>query len=417
MTSGQFTSFPIDKIYVNREVRQRRELTNIKELAESIAKTGLIHPPVIRRDGELKTGERRWTACKSLGWTAIPVQFVDDLSESELHLLELEENVRRVDLSWQDQCKAVETYHELRAKDDPDWSITKTAKALGLSYTEVLDKKNVAKEIIKGNDKVLSAPRYTIARGIVARDTERKKASVLDKIDIVEDAVKVEEKTVPILHADFTEWQKNYSGNKFNFIHCDFPYGVNANKHDQGAAASFGGYADSADVYWSLLDTLKLAMENVVAESAHLMFWFSMEYYTETISILTDMGWSVQKFPLIWHKSDNMGILPDPQRGPRRIYETALIASRGDRKIVRAISNVVAGATTKTIHMSEKPKPVLNKFFEMFVDEHTTMLDPTAGSANAVRVALNKGANTVLGLERDEEFFNRASEVFFNEEL
>jgi DNA modification methylase len=144
------------------------------------------------------------------------------------------------------------------------------------------------------------------------------------------------------------------------------------------------------------------------------MFWFSMDYYQETITQLEAMGWWVNPFPLIWHKSDNMGILPDPTRGPRRIYETCLIASRGDRKIVRAVSNVVSHPTTKTIHMSEKPIGMLTKFMEMFVDEHTALLDPTCGSGNAIRAAEARGAHAVLGLERDTEFFNRAKEAYLN---
>lgn len=413
MTSGKFASYPIDQITVNREERQRKELVGIPELAESIKRTGLIHPPTITKEGELKTGERRWEACKFLGWTHIPVQFLEDMNEEDLQLLELEENVRRVDLTWQDQCIAVEKYHGLRAKQDDKWSTSKTAAALGFSYRDTLARRDVAKEIELGNAKVMDAPRYSIAKGIINREGERKKTSSLAAVEAVETGKVAVIKSAPILNTDFNEWAPAYTGTKFNFIHCDFPYGIKANKHHQGAAASFGGYEDDEDVYWQLLDTLAAAMENVVAPNAHLMFWFSMEFYQPTVDKLTAMGWSVNKFPLIWYKTDNMGILPDPSRGPRRIYETALMASRDDRKIIRAISNVVAGPTTKTIHMSEKPIQVLSKFFEMFVDEYTVMLDPTAGSANAVKVAEKMKANTVLGLEQDVEFFNRAKEAYY----
>src|SRR5690606_15860787 len=106
------------------------------------------------------------------------------------------------------------------------------------------------------------------------------------------------------------------------------------------------------DVYWRLVDTLGASMRNVVAESAHLIFWFSMDYYADTKVALEGMGWSVNPFPLIWFKSDNSGILPDPSRGPRRVYETAFLASRGDRKIIQAVSNVFAAPVVKRIHMS-----------------------------------------------------------------
>lgn len=417
MTSGNFTSYAVDSIFINRDKRQRKELTGIKELAWSIDSIGQINPITITREGELIAGERRLTAVKELGWTHINVQFVEDLDEATRHLIELEENVRRVDLSWQDQCLAIEEYHRLRQAENPNWTDAQTGAALGLSQPTVTQKRQVAKELVKGDERVIEAPKYSVAKGIVERAAARRKASVIEAVTETITGKPTAERTAPILNVDFNEWALTYDGPKFNFIHCDFPYGVNADKHAQGAAAAFGGYVDSEEVYYQLLSTLSRSMGNIVADSAHLMFWFSMDFYQSTVEHLSEMGWDVQRFPLIWHKSDNLGILPDPTRGPRRIYETCLIASRGDRKIIRAVSNVVSHATTKTIHMSEKPVGMLTKFMEMFVDEHSSVLDPTAGSANALKAAQARGARLVLGLERDEEFFNRAKEHYYNDDI
>ncbi|MCP5015672.1 MAG: site-specific DNA-methyltransferase, partial [Ketobacter sp.] len=65
--------------------------------------------------------------------------------------------------------------------------------------------------------------------------------------------------------------------------------------------------------------------------------------------------------------------------------------------------------------MSEKPRTMLRHFFEMVVDENTTMLDPTCGSANAVRVAREMGAAKVLGIEREKEFYQLAKEAWKDE--
>lgn len=420
MTSGEFVSFPIDQIWVNREARQRRELKDIDELAASIQRVGLIHPPVIERTGELRTGERRFTACKQLGWTHIPVQFVDDLDEAEAQALELEENIARVNIEWKEECLAVQTYHNLRAANDPEWNVQKTADALGQSIRGIGQKLDVAKEIVAGNERVLAAPKLSVARGIVQRNAVRAAASAVETaiassaVAALDPAPAAESKPVPLLNEDFHEWSAAYTGPRFNFIHCDFPYGVNAGEHAQGSGAAFGGYEDSPDVYWALLDTLASCMDNVVADSAHLMFWFSMDYYHETKLRLEAMGWKVNPFPLIWFKSDNTGILPDPSRGPRRVYETAFMASRGDRLIVRAKANVAtAPGRGKEIHMSEKPVAMLQHFMEMFVDDYSRVLDPTAGSANALKAATALGAPTVLGLERETEFFERSVAAYY----
>lgn len=449
MTSGQFTSFPLDQITVDREARQRRDLSGIDELANSLKQIGLINPIVIERSGNLRAGERRYTAAQRLGWTHIPVQFVEDLDEAALQLLELEENIRREALDWKDECLAIERYHKLRSTED-EWNIDKTSEALGVSPTTVSNKLAVAAELAAGNARVLEAPKYTVARGIVDRARQRRESSALAGVaatirgegnnseglrggdggangngDAEGPGTSTSEaqnpsnegrQEAPIICADFVAWQKAYVGEPFNFIHCDFPYGVNADKHAQGAASSFGGYEDSPKVYWNLIDALKEGMENVVAESAHLMFWFSMDYYHLTLERLRDMGWSVDPFPLIWWKSDNSGILPDPSRGPRRVYETCFFGSRGDRKIVRAVSNLFGAPNLKSLHMSEKNITMLTKFMGMFVDEYSRILDPTCGSASALKAGRDLGANYVLGLEKNEEFAAIAKDNFYDDE-
>lgn len=405
MTSGQFASVPITSIWVDRDARQRRELTDVSELADSIKRLGLIHPPVITRDGELKAGERRWSACKSLGWTHIPVQYLDELDPVQLHLIELEENIKRVNITWQEECEAIARYDQLRRTLDPKWDTSKTAEAIGLGESMTGRKILIAKEIKAGNERVINAPALSTAYNITDRVRQRRAAAVLDKIAPAPTEV-------PLLNVDFAEWVKTYDGPKFNFLHCDFPYGIDADKHDQGAGAEMGGYQDTIQNYISLLETLWDSMDNVVAPSAHLMFWFSMKHYVMTRDQLRAMGWEVFPHPLIWFKSDNTGILPDPNRQPRQVYETAFFCSRGDRKLVQPVANLFAAPATKSIHMSEKSLPMLTHFFRMFVDEYTVMLDPTCGSAGAVKVAKKMGAASVLGLELNTEFFNLAKEHF-----
>jgi ParB/RepB/Spo0J family partition protein len=116
MTSGTFKSVLISSI-IDRDEDQRAELTNIEELAESIHRIGLIHPIVINPSSVLVAGKRRLTACRSLGWTSIPVQFTTELSEYELQCIELEENIKRVDLPWQDQCFAIARFHKLKTDE------------------------------------------------------------------------------------------------------------------------------------------------------------------------------------------------------------------------------------------------------------------------------------------------------------
>src|SRR5205085_9138248 len=179
-----------------------------------------------------------------------------------------------------------------------------------------------------------------------------------------------------VLLADFLSWAPTYSGPKFNFIHCDFPYGSDAFSGPQSGKDKWAKYSDTAQLYWSLIDCLCTNLDRLMAYEGHIMFWFSMEHYTATLARFASQAPSLafNIFPLIWLKSDNVGVLPDAARGPHRIYETAFFAAREHRTIVRAVSNAYAAPTNKLFHPSTKPEPVLKHFFQMFVDSNTRLL-------------------------------------------
>lgn len=410
MTSGETAYVQISSIQVDRESRQRRELTRIEELAESIDKRGLINFPVITREYKLVAGERRLSALKMLGWDQVPIQWADTLDPRELRAIELEENIKRLDIPWQDQCNALLEFHELHQAEGFEegkvWTLELTANAIGLSFQEVGKQIQVAKELREGNALVSSATNLSTAKGIVKRSDERAAQTLRQEVAAV---LSAPEKPKLIVQADFHSFVHEYDGPPFNLLHCDFPYGIGSDNFDQGGAKAHGGYEDTFQHYQDLLYSLRHFMNKGVAESAHLIFWFSMKHYAFTLDSLYTMGWKVDDFPLIWHRSDNTGILPDPNRGPRRTYETALFASRGDRKIVRAVSNSFAANTVRERHMSEKPQVMLEYFFRMLVDEHSTVLDPTAGSGSAIRAARALGAKRILGLELNPEFVERAN--------
>lgn len=412
MTSGNFISIAIGEIIVNRAERQRRELPNIDVLADSIKRLGLIHPIVITRESELVAGERRLEACHNLGWTHIHCQFLDELDTTVARAIELEENIKREALPWKDECLAVAEYHALRLAEESEWSTEETGKALGLGEMAIKQKIAVAREVAAGNKMVIEAPLFSTARGIVQRAESRKDDEALAALGIRkalpgEDGAAAADS---ILCADFNEWAGTYDGPRFNFLHCDFPYGINADKFNQGAASLHGGYSDTKDDYWQLLTTLVGNLDRLCLESCHIMFWFSMDYYTETLAFFErHTDFRINTKPLIWTKSDNVGILPDPERGPRQIYETCLFGSRGDRKIVRAASNSLHLPSERDSHMSIKPESMLTRFFSMFVDSNTIMLDPTCGSGSSLRAAEALAASHVVGLERDFEFSKRAN--------
>ena len=64
----------IEKIQIGR---YRKDLGDLRTLAESISEVGLLHPVVVTPEGRLIAGQRRLEACRTLGWTEVPVTVVD----------------------------------------------------------------------------------------------------------------------------------------------------------------------------------------------------------------------------------------------------------------------------------------------------------------------------------------------------
>jgi len=139
----------LSDVVVGERQRTSIDTTQLGELKQSIRDRGLFHPPtmtLIEDKLHLVMGERRFRAIESLakegiairhnGETlalgVIPYNLLSDAGELESFVAELEENIVRVDLSWQDKTRALAKLHEMR-------------KALNPAQTQ----KDTATEIVK----------------------------------------------------------------------------------------------------------------------------------------------------------------------------------------------------------------------------------------------------------------------------
>jgi ParB family transcriptional regulator, chromosome partitioning protein len=82
--------------------RKRFKKEELKELASSIKRDGLLQPILVRKmdDGtyQIIAGERRWQACKSIGLETVPVR-IKETTDEKVTELALIENIQRSDLN------------------------------------------------------------------------------------------------------------------------------------------------------------------------------------------------------------------------------------------------------------------------------------------------------------------------------
>lgn len=111
--------FKIENI-INAD-RLRKEMGDIDGLAASIKEFGLIQPIVLAADWQLVAGGRRLRAVQKLGWTHLihgrDYIWREELEGPELPIrlraVELEENLRRKELTWQEQVEGKRRLLEL----------------------------------------------------------------------------------------------------------------------------------------------------------------------------------------------------------------------------------------------------------------------------------------------------------------
>src|SRR5712664_1506398 len=180
MTSGIFDYVQIESITVDE--RQRKELCDVDDLADSIRRLGLIHPILLTRNNALVAGHRRLLACRSLGWTAIPFQFYDEIDPLQRELVETEENTRRTDMTWREQHDAYIKYVNLRRELEPDISMDTIGRAIGLNKQAVSNHLTLEKVIdhprIKTADGFRTA--YNTATRLIERQKQDELQSTLD---------------------------------------------------------------------------------------------------------------------------------------------------------------------------------------------------------------------------------------------
>lgn len=105
----------ISEIKIGQRVRD--EYGDMEELANSIKKHGLLHPIVVDSDNNLIAGCRRLLACERIGMKEIEAKVLEDISEKELRVLELEENIRRKDLTELEKSKNLVELAEMKEQE------------------------------------------------------------------------------------------------------------------------------------------------------------------------------------------------------------------------------------------------------------------------------------------------------------
>lgn len=99
-----------------KDLESGTEDSSLDDLANSIKEKGLLNPIIVmkKEDGayDLIAGQRRFLACKKLGWLNISAIIRDKMDDADATVLSLIENVHRADMNPIDKAKAYKKIYE-----------------------------------------------------------------------------------------------------------------------------------------------------------------------------------------------------------------------------------------------------------------------------------------------------------------
>ncbi len=363
--------------------RQRREAAPeaLIDLANSIAKNGLLHPIVVRKleNGyQLVAGERRLKAIETLWATGetlrygekqfmegfVPANDLGDLDSIDAFEAELEENLRREDLSWQDRSAATSQLFELR-RLQAEKASTESPTTGALAFEIYPDhhpkaaQEAIRKELILARH--LKDPEIAGAKSmdegikiLKRREEAERNAALGERVGRTFSAADHQ-----LIQADCLEWLAAAAAAQFDCILTDPPYGIDAQDfNDSGGKANAAGHAydDSLHSWRSLMRDWAALAFRAAKPQAHLYVFCDIDNFVELKSICSAAGWTVFRTPLIWHNPSSQRA-PWPQHGPHRRWQMCLYALKGGRPVLKLAPDVVTYASDDNLGWAAQ-KPV-----------------------------------------------------------
>ena len=389
--------------------RNRKDMGDIESLAFSIQRHGLFHPIVIDEDYNLVAGERRFTACQKIGMREVEVNEMKDLTDLDKVEIELEENIRRKDLTWtEDEMSKLKLYRvkqQLYGKaikgHGGGFGIKELAESLGQSQgktnqdiqlAEAMEKYPELNEEDKHGD---AWRKYQRIREGEARDEYASRIKLKLNVDC-------------LMHGDSTLLIKDWKDNSIDLFLVDPPYGIDIDKGTFSDDWMEKIYEDKPKEIMKLLSVIFPEMYRCLKNDRHTFVFYGAQHYETVKSMLEDCGFHVHPVPSMWNKT-SAGAGASAYTMPTA-YEPFLCGMKGKRPYSKVISNVLSYSRippSNKIHPTQKPIDLLKKLISISTEVGETVADLFAGSGSTLVSAIELSRKPI-GIEKDERYFNEA---------
>lgn len=388
---------------------------DIEARAASITDKGLIHAILLQDDGvTLIAGETRFKAVKLLHEREIafrhdgelvpagmvPFTVAGELTPVQVLEAELEENIERRDLDWQETADARAKLFKLRKAraeaEGREYVPATLAQELGNATSQINRSLNVARFL--DHDSVKSAK--------TLRDAEKAVSKIVQStlISALSDAVEEEADSLgtghELIEGDSMVELPLLKSNTFDVVLTDPPYGIDIQNAGSMVETSHH-YQDSPEYLDLILLSVPKELFRVMKSEGHLYWMCDFAKFSRISDALKAAGFDTYDRPIIWHKQGK-SMAPDVTRWPKRTYECIIFAHKGNRPPRAVAGDVIITPYGSDLIQAEKPQELLRNLLSRSAYPGDMVLDPFAGSGS-IFLAATAAECYAVGIELDPE--------------
>ena len=389
--------------------RFREDFGDVEELAVSIQRYGLFHPIIVDRQLNLVAGERRLKAHLMMNISEIEVKYLDEEDTLTKREIEIEENLRRKDFTWQEEIKAKLEVHKIKQEKygsaikghGGGWSLKDTSNSLGESVgltsrdTRLAEAIHQFPELAKEKNKESAWRRF-------------EKMSERAIVNALSDRVVIQVDTKCLVHGDSTKEMQRLESASVDLVLTDPPFGIDLKmKHEE----NWDGKTYD-DEFQHILNTIDLVVKEcyrVLKEDRHMYLFFGTQHMQVVRDMVRQHGFHCGDVPCVWHKTGGGG-----QGGGDMAYasnyESFFLCHKGRRALAKpGVSNVFVYprvAPQRKVHPTEKPTTLLRDLIEQSSNPGELVVDPFAGSS-ATLIAAFECKRRAFGIELDKEYYSQ----------
>lgn len=410
-----------------------------KNLSDSIAEVGLLHPIVLAEEGEiyiLIAGGRRLAAIDHLQSEKqsiicdradfppgeIPATLLHEITDEDAEredLLkrahrtkaELQENDRRLNLDWLDKDQALLTIYKIEAKLNPNKSIkdisTEIAAVTNRSPDKVRQSTQAAIKIMQHiNDPAIRYARtHNEAYSLALKKEEAQLQAIIAK------QTSALPSDIKLIEGDSYVELPKLDANSIDLILTDPPYGISAGDAGfRNRTVHHHNYVDDPEYARNFCRFILSEGFRIARSRANIFIFCDIDLFPFLKEASAQLGWTPFRTPVIWAKSDSEGLAPWGAQGPRRTYELLFYATKGQCGLVSSPVDILRHARVgraERDYAAAKPVSLLKELISVATLPGATILDPCCGSGSALVAAkaLKRGA---VGIEKDKNAYNLA---------